>query len=151
MVKLNRKGFTLVELLAVIVVLAIIMIIAIPSVMNTMNDAQRGTFKIYAEKVLNSAQEKYQTDLMLGKTEGKTSYGYCYDISTHLGLAATANYRGYVVVTLDAHLKPAFYVTLSDNNFSVKDYQYAKLSDTDTFAIPVATLTCPTTFTAPVS
>ena len=35
--KLNKKGFTLVELLAVIVVLAVIMVIAIPTVIDSMN------------------------------------------------------------------------------------------------------------------
>ena len=37
---MNKKGFTLVEILAVIVILAIIMIIAIPSIGNTLNAAK---------------------------------------------------------------------------------------------------------------
>ena len=45
-IKGNKKGFTLVELLAVIVVLAIIMIIAIPAVVESMNNAKKGSFKI---------------------------------------------------------------------------------------------------------
>lgn len=40
-IKGNKKGFTLVELLAVIVVLAIIMIIAIPAVVESMNNAKK--------------------------------------------------------------------------------------------------------------
>ncbi|UKI28884.1 MAG: type II secretion system GspH family protein [Clostridium sp.] len=39
--KVIKKGFTLVELLAVIVVLAIIMIIAIPAVVESMNNAKK--------------------------------------------------------------------------------------------------------------
>ena len=39
--KNNKKGFTLVELLAVIVVLAIIILIAMPSVMSAMDKARR--------------------------------------------------------------------------------------------------------------
>ncbi|MDD2504913.1 MAG: type II secretion system protein [Bacilli bacterium] len=139
MLKLNKKGFTLVELLAVIVVLAIIMLLAIPSVLGTLSDAQRGTFKIYAEKVLNQAQSKYQSDVMLGFPENESettikkydSNDYCYTIDGGLGMTSTGNYKGYVIVTLDAHLVPTFYITLTDNNFSVKYYQYADLKDTD--------------------
>ena len=41
MKKLNKKGFTLVELLAVIVVLAIIMVLTVPSVLSSMNSARQ--------------------------------------------------------------------------------------------------------------
>ena len=39
---MNKKGFTLVELLAVIVILAIIALIATPIVINVINQAQEG-------------------------------------------------------------------------------------------------------------
>lgn len=39
MKKLNKKGFTLVELLAVIVILAVIMVITIPTVLSSMSSA----------------------------------------------------------------------------------------------------------------
>lgn len=152
MVRLNNKGFTLVELLAVMVVLAIIMIIAIPSVMSTMSDAQRGTFKIYAEKVLNKAQESYQADILLGTTsERSKTYGYCYSLRSDLEMGESSQYHGYVIVTIDAKLKPTFYVSLTDTYFSVKDYTYAKLSTPANFAGASTTIndTCPTSFTAP--
>ena len=149
MVKLNKKGFTLVELLAVIVVLAIIMIIAIPSVMGTMNDAQRGTFKIFSEKVLNKAQESYQSDVLLGVNTRKKTYGHCYSLKADLEMGTSSNYEGYVVVTLDAKLKPTFYLTLSDNSFSVQNYKYADLTDPKNYAVANTSITdtCPTTFT----
>lgn len=150
---LNKKGFTLVELLAVIVVLAIIMIVAVPAVINTMNDAQKGTFKLYAERVLNKAQEKYQIDLMLGKTSN-TTYGYCYTLKD-MELSDKTTYAGYAIVDLDPNLKPTFYVTLSDNNYSIKDFTYSKINaDTMTLSNPVDKTTinaCPTTFTKPTT
>ncbi len=146
---MNKKGFTLVELLAVIVVLAIIMIIAIPSILGTMSDAQRGTFKVYAEKVLNKAQERYQSDILFGEPKNKKTYGYCYELESGLEMTSTGNYKGYVIVVQDSHLVPTFYVTLSDNNFSVQDYLYAELADTE-YDPPVSgTLPCPNTFTVP--
>ena len=116
MFKLNNKGFTLVELLAVIVVLAIIMIIAIPSVMETMENARKGTFKIYAQKVLTKAEETFQSDILLGNIDATGST--CYDF-TKLGLTRSGNYRGKVSVTYDDQLKPTFKLWLSDNSYSV--------------------------------
>lgn len=87
--KKNKKGFTLVELLAVIVVLAIIMIIAIPQVMESMNAAKKNSFKIYAQKVLNTASAKYQTELLTGTPST------CYKVSTLMG-NGKGKYVGYV-------------------------------------------------------
>ena len=42
--KLNSKGFTLVELLAVIVIIAILGIIAIPGVMSNINDSRDASY-----------------------------------------------------------------------------------------------------------
>lgn len=42
---MKKKGFTLVELLAVIVVLAIVAVIAIPTVASVLNTARKGVFK----------------------------------------------------------------------------------------------------------
>ena len=41
MKKLNNSGFTLVELLAVIVVLALLMVVAASSIGNSLNNAKR--------------------------------------------------------------------------------------------------------------
>ena len=126
MTKMNRKGFTLVELLAVIVVLAIIMIVAIPSVINAMNDARKASFKVYAQKVLNQAQMKYGTDSLLGTGAGKT----CYTLSD-LDMKNTGNYTGRVVVTLDTNQMPTAYeVTLNDKSFTAEGLDYADLNDT---------------------
>lgn len=58
MKKLNRKGFTLVELLVVLVILVVIMSIAIPSVTSSM---ERSKQKQYNSKIelLESAAEIY--------------------------------------------------------------------------------------------
>ena len=59
MKKLNKKGFTLVELLAVIVVLAIIMVLTLPTIMNSMNSARQSTFLLYASRMLDTAADNY--------------------------------------------------------------------------------------------
>ena len=64
---MKKKGFTLVELLAVIVVLAIIALIAVPVVINIIKSAQRGAFKSSAYGILESAKIYY----LSGKVQSK--------------------------------------------------------------------------------
>ena len=53
----NKKGFTLVELLAVIAILAILVIIALPNVINMYNSAQKQTFLTEAKKVYSESKK----------------------------------------------------------------------------------------------
>ena len=92
MKKLNKKGFTLVELLAVIVVLAIIMIIAVPAVIQSMDTAKKNSLVIEARKAINVAMQKVQTDTLTG-TELKT----CYTLSD-LKIDGGGKYYGKVVI-----------------------------------------------------
>ena len=72
---LNNNGFTLVELLAVIVVLSIVMIIAIPNILSTMSTSKKEALKIYAEKTLSEAQKQYETEKLSGITPGEETSG----------------------------------------------------------------------------
>lgn len=66
----KRNGFTLVELLAVIVILAIILVIAVPSIMNTIADARKSSYKSTAMMVARAAETQYMVAETLG-TLGK--------------------------------------------------------------------------------
>lgn len=78
MKKLNNKGFTLVELLAVLVILIAIMSIAIPSISSSLERSKdkQNEAKI---KILESAAELYVTDHKNKIIEYmvENSYDYC--------------------------------------------------------------------------
>jgi len=52
----NKKGFTLVELLAVIAILAILVIIALPNVMGMFNQAKKNSFTTEVKEIYKVAQ-----------------------------------------------------------------------------------------------
>jgi len=54
-----KKGFTLVELLAVIVVLGVIALIAVPQILNVVEDSRKGAFKDSASGLLEAAEFYY--------------------------------------------------------------------------------------------
>lgn len=63
---MNKKGFTLVELLAVIVILAIIALIATPIVINIINQAQEGADARSVEAYAKAIETKYYINKVNG-------------------------------------------------------------------------------------
>ena len=110
------KGFTLVELLAVIVILAIIMIIAIPSVLSTLETSRRKSFLEYFTKVYSTIQTKWVQDSTMNSDFYKGSGSYIYNIKKDLGFSSTGSYGGYVLVLNNGNT-PNFYIYLYDDNY----------------------------------
>ena len=59
---MNKKGFTLVELLGVIVILSIIMLIAIPNVVSTLERSKKDTYIADAKKMVSLIQYEIRKD-----------------------------------------------------------------------------------------
>lgn len=66
--KLNKKGFTLVELLAVVVILAVVMGIAATSVLSSMNSSRKGSLVNSAESASQIFQNNYAEAMITGTT-----------------------------------------------------------------------------------
>ena len=63
---MKNKGFTLVELLAVIAILAILVIIALPNVLKMFNDAKKNSFLTEAKTLYSEVSKKYISENMKG-------------------------------------------------------------------------------------
>ena len=63
---MNKKGFTLVELLAVIAILALLVIIALPNVLKMFNQAKKDMFLTEAKTIYKEISKKYISETMRG-------------------------------------------------------------------------------------
>ena len=64
MKKLNRKGFTLVELLAVIVILAIVVGITLVTVLPTLKKTRQEAFNVTAQTAADFLEKQYQLSIV---------------------------------------------------------------------------------------
>lgn len=102
----SRRGFTLVELLAVIVVLAIVMLIALQAVLPAMDSARRQTFAIEANGAIDAANTYFMSSMWVSDA-GRESLPIgneevCISIEALYNAGYTElspeNYSGQVVV-----------------------------------------------------
>ena len=83
--KKNKKGFSLIELLAVIIILAVIALIAVPVVKSIMNKANKNAFKDTAYGII-SAGELYFSEQDLEGMSGEATFDLSEDVNTEGGL-----------------------------------------------------------------
>ncbi len=69
---MKKKGFTLVELLAVIAILAILVIVAMPNVLGMFNQAKANTFVTEVQEYMNTATTGFMQSALTSK--GSTLY-----------------------------------------------------------------------------
>ena len=77
---MKKKGFTLVELLAVIVILAIILVIAIPQIMNVIKTARLSSIKDSAMLIAEQAEKDFIAQQVLNQDYSSTSIP-CTDVA----------------------------------------------------------------------
>ena len=98
----KNKGFTLVELLAVIVILAVILVIAVPQIMSVIESARKGSIESTAKLIAEGAEREYTNRKILGKDTNIK----CSDVSS-----MNSNDYGTCVITFDNRGKATVKVT----------------------------------------
>ena len=76
MKKLNNKGLTLVELLAVLALLIIILLISVPTI-NSIIERNKNVKEQKNLEIINTAVELYITGNYLGESDSDFREGYC--------------------------------------------------------------------------
>lgn len=143
---MNKKGFSLIELLAVIAMLAIIIILAISILLPVGTEAREKAFRLEATNVIDGA-DKAIKDYKEGKIEfedGKTDKCYnsetknmCFTISSLIDLGyydlkdeVKANFKGKVIIDLTNSDKPTYTLYFKKNDeFRFVGLQYKDYSN----------------------
>ena len=95
--KNNKKGFTLVELLAVIVILAIIALIATPIILNVIDDAKTNAAKNSAYGYIDALEKVNAQDMLSSESINVLSGVYTISSDgtlTHGEKAVTVKFKG---------------------------------------------------------
>ena len=120
MKKMNKKGFTLVELLAVIVILAIVLIIAVPGVLTIIDNSRRDSL-ISSAKTLKDATRLFATT-----SDDVVAVPATVDTSIYVPLKCletdvSQNGFGKTISDTESYIE----IVKKGNNFSYKAHLYS--------------------------
>lgn len=130
----NKKGFTLVELLAVIAILAILMLLVTPSVLKMLNQGKKNTFVTQVQSVWKAAETKYINDAISTANPGPY-YFVGSKIANSNDTTKAIDFSDTKLVVSDNNTL-AYYVTFKRNDGTidkiiVTDGTYYYVSDTN--------------------
>ena len=136
MKKLNKKGFTLVELLAVIAILAILMLLIMPNILSMFNEGRQNAFITQSQRVWRAAEQDYINKSMTQPSSTPVVYSSdCGSLSE--SVCAPLNIS-------DTSLDYCVVISQSDSKVSsiaVSDSNYYLNAGTSTFDIQAADIT----------
>ena len=116
MIKLNKKGFTLVELLAVIVILALLIVVVANTALPALDNSKKSSLNVYAGRVLNAAKNVFQTEVLNSNHDTfkeifSGTNKYCATMTSLMG--SNKQYFGYVLVD-NTGTDAVYYVRVTD-------------------------------------
>ena len=119
MKKLNKKGFTLVELLAVIVILALLMVVATRTIGGSLANSRRSGLQTEAKKLLSKSYEDIQEAIMMGYS----TPAFTYVEKAADGTAATIQTSGttHTIKLKDGQFNAVITFTGNNTNYKITD------------------------------
>ncbi len=117
---MNKKGFTLVELLAVIVVLAILILLAMPRVTTMMEKARVNSFVVEANEIMKVAQTAYNDKVF---DDDLTSGPTCFTVDQLIDGGYLDKDKGEIrgAVVINASSTTTVYSYLSKENYYIRN------------------------------
>jgi type IV pilus assembly protein PilA len=100
---MNRKGFTLVELLAVIAIVAVLSITVAPNIISTFNKSKKQNFITETREVCREASNTYLREAII-TAQAKSYYKISNDTSHALDLSGRSEFKYYVKVNTDGEV-----------------------------------------------
>lgn len=71
---MNKKGFTLIELIAVIVMISLIMVIVVPNILDIVSESKETSYNTLVKNIVTSS-EMYYEECEYGDLSNRTKYG----------------------------------------------------------------------------
>lgn len=126
---MNRKGFTLIEVLAVVVLLGIVGIIVFPLIIDTLNKGKDSSYQLMIKNIVTSSKMYYE-ECEYGDLSSEEKYGsYACRISSNtiiVTLDTLAN-TGFLDSTFDKEQNKKVVIdTRNNNNISMCSIRITK-------------------------
>ncbi|NLC97239.1 MAG: prepilin-type N-terminal cleavage/methylation domain-containing protein [Erysipelotrichaceae bacterium] len=117
-----KKGFTLVELLAVIAILAILIIIALPNVLEMFNNAKKDVFVTEVKTVTSSAEKRFLTSQISGDVETT----FCRSETDSINPLNMSGAEKYYYIELNSKGRIRYLVVWDDGKYIKYKYSSSK-------------------------
>lgn len=135
---LNKKGFTLVELLSVIVILSVIVLIATNAVVPMADSAKKQVLAMEANTLVKAAQTLYVQD----GASGSKCYSYEELINSGLIEKDDDAYTGSISIEVDGEGNYSYKIWLSNGQYIVNGIKPDVSSDNVEASADNASTTC---------
>lgn len=126
MKKINNKGFTLIEILAVVAIIGILGIIAIPNVLDTINISKDTAYNILVDDIKVAGKQMFEEIKNMQEVEDFSLYTYDRSGVTTTEIIITKpaeeNEESYITINLQTLVGNGYLTGINNNDKSPSNY-----------------------------